>query len=105
MKIRQPYYNNILYLHFDYIVVETKYTINHIERTLYKDRGRIKWIADTKYEAYDVMDNDEEAKRSHIDRHDLFPRLYFSAECFLKEFDLWLSARNLDITECREGSI
>lgn len=83
-----------------YFVVKTKFTDHHIERTNYTDRGRWKWIAETNMAAWDAMDkNDEEARRSHIDGGDLFPRLYFNDDCFLKEFNTWLAVRGLDITD------
>ena len=56
-----------------YIVVKTQFTEHHIERTNYTDRGKIKWFAETRLEAFDAMKDNEEARRSHVDGADLFP--------------------------------
>ena len=91
---------------FIYIVVETKYTTHHIERMFYKDRGKIKWIAETNRDAFKAMDEDDaEAHRSHIDGGDLFPRLYFLGTSFLMEFSEWCKARDLFITNIKKGEI
>src|SRR5580698_8832537 len=89
----------LIYTEQYYIVVKTKFTIHHIERTNYTDRGKIKWIGETKMEAFDAMRDNEEARKSHIDGGDLFPRLYFHKDSFLKEFFTWLKIRGLIITD------
>lgn len=106
MKIQESgFFQEIMFGYFTYIVIETEYTIHHIERTNYQDRGKIKWIGETKSEAFKAMDTCEEARRSHIDGGDLFPRLYFLGTSFLMEFEEWLKARNLNITNIKEGQI
>jgi len=89
----------LIYSEQYYIVVKTKFTIHHIERTNYTDRGKIKWIGETEFHAFKEMDHDEEARLSHIDGCDLFPRLYFHKDSFLKEFFTWLNIRGLTITD------
>jgi hypothetical protein len=89
----------LIYTDQYYIVVKTKFTTHHIERTTYTDRGKIKWIAETDIDAFDAMSCDEEARQSHIDGGDLFPRLYFHKDSFLKEFFTWLKIRGLTITD------
>lgn len=83
-----------------YIIVKTLFTIHHIEKLLgsVRDRGRWKWIAETDMKAFDKKDIPE-SNRSHIDGGDLFPRLYFNDDCFLKEFFSWLKVRDLKITD------
>lgn len=89
-----------------YIVIETTWTIHYVERTTYQDRGRFKWFAQTKPEAFEAMDKgDNEARRSHVDGADLFPRLYFLWQSFEAEFLAWLKARNLHIVSIKHGSI
>ncbi|HMG68277.1 MAG TPA: hypothetical protein VK588_11350 [Chitinophagaceae bacterium] len=82
-----------------YIVIETEYTKHHIERLMptCKDRGRFKWIAETKGEAYGAKGLKKEARFSHIDNADLFPRLYFRDESLINEISDWLKMRNLII--------
>lgn len=82
-----------------YFVIKTKYTTNHIEKLMVscKDRGCIKWIAETNLAAYDngIIEKDAEAYRSHIDGADLFPRLYFNPQAFCIEFRAWFEIRKL----------
>ena len=82
-----------------YIVVETKYTTHHIERLMptAKDRGRYKWIAEMKVEAWDDAERSDEARRSHIDAGDLFPRLYFLDDSLCNELFMWLKMRDLEV--------
>jgi hypothetical protein len=89
----------LIYSGQHYIVIKTKFTTHHIERTNYTDRGKIKWFAETNIEACYALDNYEEARMSHVDSGDLFPRLYFHADSFLKEFFTWLKIRGLTITD------
>lgn len=89
----------LIYTEQYYIVVKTQFTEHHIERTNYTDRGKIKWFAETRLEAFDAMKDNEEARRSHVDGADLFPRLYFNKDSFLKEFFTWLKIRGLIITD------
>ena len=106
MDIDSDFMQQILCLNFKYIVIETEYTSHHIERTGYQDRGRIKWIAETKPGAFRHMDNHvDEACRSYIDSGDLFPRLYFLGQSFLMEFEAWLKARDLTITNIKKGEV
>lgn len=95
----------LIYTEQYYIVVKTKFTEHHIERTTYTDRGKIKWIAETRMEAFDAMRDNEEARTSHIDGGDLFPRLYFHKDSFLKEFFTWLKIRGLTITDITKPPI
>jgi hypothetical protein len=83
-----------------YLVIHTQYTIHHIERTTYTNRGRWRWFAESKPEAFEQMEKEGEgeAYRSHIDDCDLFPRLYFLDNSFIEEFRSWLNCRNLKIT-------
>jgi hypothetical protein len=84
-----------------YIVVKTKFTTHHIEKLLAscKDRGTIKWIAETETDAWEHMSVNEEARRSHIDGGDIFPRLYFLPTNFVSEFLMWCKVRNLAIQD------
>lgn len=86
-----------------YIVVKTKYTTHHIEKLLAscKDRGTIKWIAETS--GFD--DDDVESQNSHVDRNDCFPRFYFLKTSFLHEFREWLLIRDLQITDVQAPKI
>ncbi len=81
-----------------YFTVESDYTIHHFERLLAtnQDRGRWKWIAETKLIAYEKMDNPK-AHKAHIDGHDLFPRYYFFEESMTKEFLQWMKIREQTI--------
>lgn len=81
-----------------WIVIETEYTISYIEKLSRscKDRGSLKWIAETKKEAYLTKSN-ENAMRSHIDFADGFPRYYFLVESFINEFMMWTTIRNIPI--------
>jgi hypothetical protein len=90
-----------------YIVIHTKFTTHHLEKLMptCHDRGKWKWIAETKPEAFEEMDNNEESRKSHVDRNDLFPRLYFLGESFINEFREWLKYRNLEITEIEAPKI
>jgi hypothetical protein len=85
-----------------YIVIKTKYTTHHLEKLMasQRDRGRWGWIAETNHEAFMEMKSgrNEEARKSHIDGGDLFPRLYFLPASFLNEFREWLDVRGLRIT-------
>jgi hypothetical protein len=83
-----------------YIVINTKFTINHIEKLSgsVRDRGRWKWISENNLDYYKSL-TIPEAQRSHIDNGDLFPRLYFNNECLVTEFFSWLSVRELTITD------
>lgn len=85
-----------------YIVIDTKFTKLHIERLMgsVRDRGRWKWIAETNLDAYDAMAaKEEEARRSHVDNNDLFPRLFFNDECLIQEVFSWLKVRDLTVTD------
>ncbi len=87
-----------------YITVETKYTMHHIERLMgtVRDRGRWKWIAETKAEAFDAIEMiDEEARRSHIDEADLFPRYLFLDTSMHDELFAWLAIRALPIVNIK----
>lgn len=90
-----------------YITIETKYTMHHLEKLMptVRDRGRWKWIGETKVDAFNVMDKDDEAVRSHIDGHDLFPRLYFLDNSLIQEFKAWLNVRQLTITDVKVPKI
>jgi predicted class III extradiol MEMO1 family dioxygenase len=89
-----------------YIVVQTEFTEHHIERlSKNSDRGHIKWIAETRLIAWDKMKNSPEARRSHIDGADMFPRLYFNNDCFITEFFSWLAIRDLTITDIKTPKI
>lgn len=103
--IRLDIVRDILSLNFRYVVIKTKYTTHHIEKTTYRDRGRIKWIAETNPDAFDYMNDCKEAQQSHIDGGDLFPRLYFLPTSFQDEFDAWLAARGLKIVSMEHGEI
>ncbi len=90
-----------------YIVVKTKYTTHHIERLMptCKDRGKWKWIAETNTEAYREMEKNDEARLSHIDRADLFPRLYFRDDSLMNEISHWMQIRNLIIIDIEAPKI
>lgn len=90
-----------------YIVIKTKYTTHHIERLMptCKDRGRWKWIAETDMEAFEEMEKNDEARLSHIDRADLFPRLYFRDDSLINEVWDWLRMRNLTIIDIKAPKI
>jgi hypothetical protein len=105
MENHKQIFEDLLSMNFIYIIIETKWTIHHIERTTYSDRGKIKWIAETKSDAYEAMKDDEEARMSSIDHCDLFPRLYFLATSFVNEFGAWLDARGLQPTSIKHGEI
>ena len=77
--------------------METDYTIHYFERLMptCRDRGRWKWIAETKPEAY----GNKEASHCHIDHQDLFPRLYFSEISLAAEFFEWLKQRSQAIVK------
>lgn len=94
-------------LHIFYIVIETKYTMLHIERLMgsCSDRGRWKWIGETKIDAYEERPIWEEASRSHIDGGDMFPRLYFLDDSLCNEIFAWLHKRNLEIIDVRMPKI
>ncbi len=82
-----------------YIVVETDFIQNHIEKVprSNRDRGTVKWIAETKNAAFESMDDDEDARKCHIDNADCFPRFYYHPESFLNELAAFLSVRNQEI--------
>lgn len=84
-----------------YIVVKTKYTDSHIEVLMgsQKDRGRYKWIAESNNESWDNLNKDPEARRSHIDGGDLFPRVFFLADSLINELFTWIQTRDLTITD------
>ncbi len=90
-----------------YIVIHTKFTTHHLEKLMptCKDRGAWKWIGETKHEAFDEMGRGGEAGLSHIDRGDMFPRLYFLTDSFINEFREWLKCRELEITEIEAPKI
>lgn len=91
-----------------YVTIETKFTIHHLEKLMptVRERGRWKWIAETKVSAFEAMDkNNDEAVRSHIDGADLFPRLYFLDNSFIQEFKAWLNVRQLTITDVKVPKI
>jgi len=94
-------------LHIYYIVIDTKYTRLHIERLMgsCSDRGRWKWIAETKTDAYEEHPLSVEASRSHIDGGDMFPRLYFLDDSLCNEIFSWLHKRNLEIIDVRVPKI
>ena len=85
-----------------YIVIETAHTMHHIERLSLncKDRGRWKWLAETKKGALNGEDN-----YSFIDHSDLFPRLYFKDDSLVNEFFAWINERGLKITDIRTPKI
>ena len=89
-----------------YIVIETAHTMHHIERLSLncKDRGRWKWLAETKEGAFNGDMNGED-KRSFIDHSDLFPRLYFRDESLINEFFEWIKMRDLKITNVKAPKI
>jgi hypothetical protein len=91
----------LLKVYVPYIVVKTKYTTNHIEKLMptCSDRGRWKWIAETNYDAFDKMRDDEEAQNSHIDGADCFPRFYFRDESLVTELFAWIMRRDLTIIQ------
>lgn len=91
----------------NYFIVETKWTINHFEKLLpsCRDRGKWKWIAETKCTAFNNQDDDPEIQRSFIDHQDMFPRLYFTEECLVNEFLQWLDVRRLPIINVEIKSI
>ena len=105
LDIEGEFIFDLNHLMFVCIVIETKFTIHYIERTNYKDRGKIKWFAESKPEYWKCVDTDESARTSHVDGQDFFPRLYFTPEAFMFEFQAWLDARGLDITEVRHLQI
>jgi hypothetical protein len=82
-----------------YLVVETDYTTNHFEKLLgsCSDRGSFKWIAETNMTAYEENMQDPRAHKAKINGSDLFPRLYFYADCLVKEFRRWCAIRQQDI--------
>ncbi len=84
-----------------YITIDTKFTKHHLEKVAgtNSDRGRWKWIGETKMEAFEEMAKDKEAQKSHIDGGDMFPRFYFLNTSFINEFREWLKARDLKITD------
>ena len=103
--IIHPIIKDISFLHFYYIVIETKYSFHHIEKTNYQDRGKIKWVAETKLSYFKDVSHNEEAQRSHIDDADLFPRLYFLPKSFIDEFIAWCEARELTITNIKHKEV
>jgi hypothetical protein len=90
-----------------YIVIKTKFTTHHLEKLMptCKDRGKWKWIAETNHEAFEEMGRDGEARLSHVDGGDLFPRLYFLRDSFINEFNEWLKCRNLAVTDIEAPKI
>jgi hypothetical protein len=87
-----------------YIVITTKYTIHHIEKLSpsCKDRGKWKWIAEPiQPNQYENQQIDEEARLSHIDQSDLFPRLFFNDFCIMSEILSFLSTRGLNIIDIK----
>lgn len=91
-----------------YIVIETLYTAHHLERLMptCRDRGRWKWIGESKTEYWEGLEkNVPEARKSHIDRGDMFPRFYFLDSSFINEFQSWLSVRGLEITDVKAPKI
>lgn len=90
-----------------YIVVETKFTVNHFERLMKTcaDRGRWKWIAEMKNDAWEKRKLFREADRSQVDQNDFFPRFYFRDESLSSEFFSWIDARALNIVDIRTPKI
>lgn len=90
-----------------YIVISTKFTKHHLEKVAgtNSDRGKWKWIGETNMEAFEAMKNNDEARRSHIDGGDMFPRFYFLKSSFIAEFNEWLKARNLVVTDIEAPQI
>lgn len=86
-----------------YFVIETEFSRHHFEKISHscKDRGKWKWIAETKLMGCDSPN--EEAIRSHVDPHDCFPRFYFLEESLVNEFLQWLDVRQLKITSFIEN--
>lgn len=86
------------------VVIKTKATVHYIEKLppSCKDRGKIKWWAETTFIDIDTGSDYDEAQRSHIDQGDLFPRVYFHTDTFLKEFLTWLTIRKLEIISVGE---
>ncbi len=93
-----------------YITVETQYTIHYIEKmSINSDRGRFKWIAEMKSNYWDDItksdDSGAEARRSHIDGGDLFPRYIFLEENIVSELFEWFKVRRLYVTDIKEGKL
>lgn len=85
-----------------YVVVRTKYTIHHIEKLLAscRDRGRWKWIAESiQPDQYEAQRLDDEARRSHVDATDCFPRFFFNDFALMSELSSWIQIRGLEVIE------
>lgn len=84
-----------------YIVIETANTLHHIERlsTSVADRGRYKWSAEMKASAYVevALNLSDEAKRSHIDEADCFPRYFYMEQSLINEVFQFIIVRGLSI--------
>lgn len=82
-----------------YLIVETDFIQNHIEKVprSNRDRGTVKWIAETRFEAYEAMKGNKMAQKCHVDGGDCFPRFYFHPESFLNELAAFLSIRDQEI--------
>jgi hypothetical protein len=90
------------------IIFETQYTKHFIEVRSYVDRGKLLWFAESKPELFQLFDSDlndddkNNARGSHVDSADFFPRIYFLAESLQGEILSWLDCRNLIITSLTE---
>ena len=82
---------------FSYIVLETVNTLHHIERlsTSVADRGRYKWSAEMKASA--LLELNDEARRSHIDGADCFPRYFYLEQSLINEVFQFIIVRGLSI--------
>jgi hypothetical protein len=69
---------------FNYVVIETEKTTSHIEllSATCSDRGRYKWIVESKA-----------PRELTIDSFDMFPRLYFEESSLVAEIEAWLIKR------------
>lgn len=86
-----------------YIIVKTKFTKHHIERlsSSQRDRGKWKWIAETTNEGLDRGNRTEEARRSHIDSGDCFPRFYFLDQSLREELRAWCVLRDVEVIDIK----
>ncbi len=96
---------NLLYKMFhesvSYLEIDTEFTKHYIEKLTLtcRDRGKYRWFAETKKEAWQIITENPQAEKCLIDRHDCFPRLYFLEESCIHELLEWLNVRDEPITK------
>jgi hypothetical protein len=91
--------NFLLYTTIKYMVVDTKYITHHVEKLLptCRDRGSVKWIAESNMRYWQEVDTVPESRLSHIDGGDMFPRLYFGEENFCDELKRFNKIRGQEL--------